>query len=842
MMAVLLAASAAWGADAPKNLAPNPDFEQPNHVGWAFQDKAKASLDKDHPHGGVYSLRQDAVKGERWNCVSMSSNEIVKVEPGKDYYVSVWGRNNLVGGSASIIIREIDDELKTVKYVYTKVPANQPQWKQYQLVHKPSEKATGLQIYFYIDPSSESGSAWWDDVTMNAVDPGTAPIQPPATAPAATPAPAHAMQSPKAKKPVVEAIKTGNLAPNPGFELPNHQGWALQENVKASVDTDHPHEGQNSLRQEAVTGNRWNCVSMSSNDIVKVQPGAIYYVSLWGRNDLVGGSPSILIRELDDKNNTIRYEYHKLPANQAEWKQYDLTHRPSEKTVGLQIYLYVAPGAASGSAWWDDVSMTAVQDPFASSNSNALQIAPLATSTIVKGEKANAPDILSAWINAGRDAVGGHLTVQLSKAFSNGQADQKPIWSLDASKVEREGPRPVQVPVSNLAEGRYQLALNFTNADDTMRLQWDRPVAVIPPFNLPAPESITRSDIGPKGLLRVNGKPFLSVYFYHNLLDAPTLTMLHKDYGVTTAQVWGGASIDTLAKNVEMAYRAGLYSWVVLFHPATFDAKTKTWKTDQLIEAVNRLKSHPGVIGWDLSDEPDGTGVSVDEVRRAADLIRKTDPNHVVMVNLCRETTLAKFGGISDFASYDSYPFHARDLTVMHKWNQTIMATTPGKPLLSCLQTWGDIGRGMPTPAQLRAETYYCICDGMTMFHYYSWTEGDHAFGFLNNDSELASCVKVLDSEMFQLQPFFFQGTPVKATVTGAADLACLAKQVGDHVEIVVVNPTAKPVEQVRVALADHAIISAVSRFDNDRQPTITDGAITDRLPAYGVVVYQVKN
>jgi hypothetical protein len=130
----------------------------------------------------------------------------------------------------------------------------------------------------------------------------------------------------------------------------------------------------------------------------------------------------------------------------------------------------------------------------------------------------------------------------------------------------------------------------------------------------------------------------------------------------------------------------------------------------------------------------------------------------------------------------------------------------------------------------------------MTMFHYYSWTEGNHAFGFMSNDTERASCVKVLNSEMFQLQPFFFEGKPVKATVSGGADLACLAKQVGDHAEIVVVNPTAKPVEQVRVVLAEHAITSAVSRFDNDRQPTLTDGAIIDRLPAYGVVVYQVKN
>jgi hypothetical protein len=1031
LLAALLMAPGAWGADAPANQVLNPGFELPNHASWVFQDKVKAAVDTDQPHEGQNSLRQEAVKGNRWNCVAMASGEIIKVEPGHVYPVSVWSRNNLVGGGASILVREMGDKKQTIRYVYHKIPAQQADWKQYQFIHKPSEKATGLQIYLYVAPTAASGAIWWDDVSMTQALPGDAP----AAAPKATAAEKKAAPTEHRKMaaPVSEAPKGGNLAPDPGFELPDHPGWALQENVKAAVDASHPHQGQNSLRQDAVKGNRWNCVSMSSNDIVTVQPGEIYYVSVWSRNDLVGGSPSILIREIDAKKNTIHYEYHKLPANKTDWKQYDLTYRPSAKAVGLQIYLYIAPGAASGSVWWDDVSMTAVADPFPSNTSRGLQMAPLATSvivlgkngdarhpqsaagagetnnlalnpgfelpglkdwtpldqtrivqdsdqrkdgqyslrqdsdkgsnsnevwmtpvkvqpgmlyhlsvqgrntlvggratislreldaqgkslgyfeqtvpagqpdwrdyelmhrpskqaaalrvyfyiaptaasgsawwddvrltasadpfpsnksdnslrvapiattTIIKTDNQNTPDTLWAWINAGRDAVGGHVTLQLAKTWSNGQVDSKPIWSLDASKVDREGPRPVQVPVVDLPQGRYRLALDFTNADGTMNVRWNRPVAVIPPFNAASPEPITRSDIGPNGLLRVNGKPFLSIYFYHNLLTPQVLGMLHKDYGVTTAQIWGGASIDKLVDNVDMAYQAGLYSWAVLFHPATFDAKTKTWKTEQLIEAVNRLKSHPGLIGWDLSDEPDGTGVSPEEVRRAADLVRKNDPNHVVMVNLCRETTLAKFGGISDIAAYDSYPFHARPLTVLHKWNQEIKASAPGKPLMSCLQTWGDIGRGMPTPAQLRAQTYFNICDGMAMFHYYSWTEGNHAFGFMNNDSELASCVKVLNYEMKQLQPFLFEGKPVKVAVSGSSELTSIAKQVGDAVEVIVVNPTADPVEQVRVAL-DRPISSAVSRFDNGRHPQIDGGAVVDRLPAYGVAVYQLKD
>lgn len=305
--------------------------------------------------------------------------------------------------------------------------------------------------------------------------------------------------------------------------------------------------------------------------------------------------------------------------------------------------------------------------------------------------------------------------------------------------IERQGPLPIEVPVGHLTQGRYQLALAFTNADGSMGMHWNRPLPVIPPFDLPAPPPITRSEIGPDGLLRVNGKPFLSIMFYHNPMDLQKMAALRKDFGVTTAQTWGSGRIDRLVNNVDLVYKAGVYAWAVLFHDPVYDAKAKRWNTEKLTEAVNRLKNHPGLIGWDLIDEPDGHGVAPEEVRRAAALVRKLDPNHVIWVNLCRPSEFQNYAGISDLASVDHYVFPSGDLADMHRINGQIRATAPNKPLLSVLQTYGGAGRGMPTTAQLRAEMYMNICDGMTLFNYYSWSEGSDAFGFLRNNPELQS-------------------------------------------------------------------------------------------------------
>ncbi len=101
----------------------------------------------------------------------------------------------------------------------------------------------------------------------------------------------------------------------------------------------------------------------------------------------------------------------------------------------------------------------------------------------------------------------------------------------------------------------------------------------------------------------------------------------------------------------------------------------------------------------------------------------------------------------------------------------------------------------------------------------------------------------MLSHEIRQLQPFLFKGNPVKADVQadGENKPAFLARRIGDAVELIVVNPTRRPMERVRIAL-DHPITSVATRFDNGRVPPLKEGTVTDRLPPYGVAIYRLND
>ncbi|MDW8344096.1 MAG: hypothetical protein RMM51_06355 [Verrucomicrobiae bacterium] len=631
-----------------------------------------------------------------------------------------------------------------------------------------------------------------------------------------------------------------NLAPNPGFELPELAGYHVQ--AVATLDESNPYEGRYAVRHQAVPGHQWNCIQMAVDKAIPVRAGKLYRLSVASRNDLTNGAAFFGLREVNEADRTIRYQWQPVPLGQATWQRHSLLARPSTQAVALQIYFRITPEATAGSVWWDDVRLEELTDIQKLVVPPPWRLTPLETLVFTRENNATAPARLPVRLEVDRDGHGGTLTLTLQRDVASTQLDPTSVIWSHKDRFATTGPVELFVPTSDLTEGRYRLILSMANADGQTRWDVVKPLAVVRPMSYPSLPPVQRSEISPDGLLLVNGEPFLSVMFYHNPPTVAGLKELREVYGATTAQVWGGDSVDLLCQMVDTAWQAGLYSWPVLFHPAMYDAGQKKWKDGPLTEAVNRLKDHPGVIGWDLYDEPDGQGVPVEEVRRVFELVRRLDPNHVIWVNFCLPEKFAAFAGLSDIASYCHYPLPARGLRPIREHNRAIRAAFPGKPLLSVLQTYGYPETGMPTPAQLRAQVYLNICEGMTMFHFYSWDDpAPHAS--LATNPELRSYTRLLTHEVHSLRPFLFSVERIEAAISGGApdQLVWLAKQVGDSVELIVVNPEPEPVPQIRISLPGRKILSAESRFDAPRKLTVRRGALLDALPGYGVGVYRLR-
>jgi hypothetical protein len=580
---------------------------------------------------------------------------------------------------------------------------------------------------------------------------------------------------------------------------------------------------------------------MAEGTSITVHEAMLYRLTIFSRNNLTNSQAFFGLREMNKAGDTIRYHWRPVPNGQASWQESSLLARPTPQTTGLQVYFRIAPESTGGSVWWDDVRLVEIPDTIGVTRPPPWRVAPLETLVLTREAAHTLPATLALRLEVGPEGHGGTLTTTLRPDFASGQVGGKIVWSSE-HRLENAELAEVVVPTGELAEGRYRLQVSLVSTDRRTQLEFSKPLAVIAATTPPRLPAVQRSAVSTNGWLLVNGQPFSSVYYYHNSLDPVELKTLRNVYGATTAQVWGGESVDKLCERVDTAWQAGLYSWAVLFHPAMYDGKAKRWSDGPLTETVNRLKDHPGLIGWDLIDEPDGQGVPVEEVRRAFELVRRLDTNHVIWVNFCSKSKFADYDGLSDLASYDHYPLPTRGLQPVREHNRAIQSAFPDKPLLSVLQTYAAPGEGMPTPAQLRAQVYLNVCEGMTLFHYYSWFDPE-PHGSLANSPELRSYTRLLNQELRNLEPFLFSTQRVAATVdAGARDqLVWLAKLVGKDVELVVANTKPTPVPRLRVSLAGRKITSAESRFDAPRKLTLSRGALMDALPGYGVGIYRLR-
>ncbi|MCC6422333.1 MAG: carbohydrate binding domain-containing protein [Phycisphaerales bacterium] len=636
------------------------------------------------------------------------------------------------------------------------------------------------------------------------------------------------------------ATQVTNLLVNPGFEQGNVEGYTLdpQGGGAISIDTDRPHEGKFSLKQSAKGLTRWN---VAFSNPVKVRPGMIYKLEFYYRDTIdPAKSSGIELRELNAQGNPIADHWTWLSSGNKEWQRRVALVRPGDNTASLQVGLRMAD-ANTGDIWWDDVRLTAIQDPFLNSPYSLLQVSDQENGIVETCPTGNTPKLLPLWMNVGREATGGKVEISVERVLSTGIADEQPIWKSGNPLIERAGPSYWEIPTDNLKEGRYRINIDFVRLDGSERLHYERSLVVVPPISMEKLPPIRRTEIGPDGNFLVNGKPFVSIMLFHNPQESEGITKLRKMFGINFSQTWGGNSINELEKRIDDLYQnGGIYSEGVLFHDAMFDWSTKTWKTDKLTETVNRLKNHPGLLMWDLIDEPDAHRMDPAEVRRGYELVRKLDPNHIVFVNYCQVPLFDQYAGMSDLASYDYYPMPTVGINALHDYNVAIKKANPGKPLISILQTFGNTGAGIPTPAQLRAEAYFNICDGMNSFWYYSWSESIPTSSFLDNMPQLQASVRLVNHESIVMEPFLFSSKPVEVKVEGE-NLKHLARDVNGKTEVVIVNYGKTPVDKMRLSIPGKTIRKAEYLLDSGRQPKIANGAVIDQLAPFGVGVYRLE-
>ncbi len=614
----------------------------------------------------------------------------------------------------------------------------------------------------------------------------------------------------------------------------NSDKWQNQydiSTVNASYEQIVEQSDNRFIRHKSKEDNSWNSIQMTEG--ITVQPDNIYFLGLKYRNMLKEGQAQFGIRQVDAQDKTVSYSW-KLIDEKKEWTQDSICVTPISNTVKIQIYMQLKPGV-SGYVDWDDIELKSYN--FSKWEKRKDGFIDVSAPEQFVFEISNKEEtILIVPVMANLSAIEAEIRVEVKDYFN-----QQSIWA-NTSKIVTTGWIPFEIPVKKLPIGNYSLNIEAASPDRTNFFSKSYPIQVCNKLNLQKELEPVKTSSIIDGYLCVNNKRFLSLMMYHSHMNSEAIRDLKTMYGITTAQTWADKEPESLKKNVDMVWEQGVYSWAALYTHQFLDMKNGKWDIELVIEAVDSLKNHPGLIGWKVIDEPDGLGITREEVEKVCKIIKERDKNRVIWINLCLESKFDEYVHLSDIASFDNYPLPT-SLEPVARMNSLIRDIAgPEKPLLSILQTYAPGAGRLPSPKELRAEMYMNICQGNTLFAFYAWWDPE-PLHCLERSLVLKSTTRSLCSEIYELEPSLLSNAlDYTSSELDKNNLKYTLRKNGNEHLLIVVNWTAIDMGEVAFKLPKQMENNINTVFENNRIISLKDNIITDSFSPYQVHIYKSIN
>lgn len=647
-----------------------------------------------------------------------------------------------------------------------------------------------------------------------------------------------------------------NLIVNGDFEEPGEIGKVPKAWLRNGlVSTRDPHSGARCAVHTASPSNSWNMFDTGPEYFIAIKTNQHYRLSGFCRNDIPSGTIALGVRLIDNQKKTIAYQWKMVGANIQSWQEYVLDFATTSNAAWAAVYLKLGEDARYGEAYWDDLRLVESEEtiPWFTGALNGI-------GTYYKNKSGFSENVFfdptrQSFLTAEASALKYRIAFQkptvgkrLLLSIRKRHEPEILAWQSSIDFVSNVTQMEIPLGIEKLKAGRFVVTADLMDGDRTL-LHEASALAILPDPEFPKQLPPVRRSSVESGHFLVNGKPFAGTLFYHPDLTREHFTSMTRGFGENVRQLWAKKSseaadvkenISDLRRSLDLCSETGSYGVVVLFHPWVFDPKKKLFRLDVLKEVVLALKDHPALLLWDLIDEPDGQQVSPEAVNQASALLREIDPNHAVWVNLCYQNRFADYINASDLASYDHYPFPSEPLSIMDRWNEQILSAGKNKPLLSILQTWSPSGVRLPSPDELRAETYLNVIRGMSLFFYFTWANPGEE-GQMKNDLPTQSTVKELSAELSTLAPFLYatnEAVSIPALESSALRYCLRNVQGKKHLLVVNLLPSAHPPFTFPLpSFRPGASVEAL--FEDGRKLSLRQGSLTDQIPGFGVRLYK---
>ena len=262
-------------------------------------------------------------------------------------------------------------------------------------------------------------------------------------------------------------------------------------------------------------------------------------------------------------------------------------------------------------------------------------------------------------------------------------------------------------------------------------------------------------------------------------------------------------------------------------------------KRERLISEIKIFMDHPALLGWYISDEPNGTKIAPDKLEEIYRTIKEYDPWHPVSIVFMAPFITAKnYSGAMDIVMADPYPIPDRPVSIPGDVADQLRTEFKGKkPFWIVPQAFGggELWSREPTSQEIRSMTWQSIINGATGIQYFVRQGLNY---FPKSAATWSECGRIA-MEVAELTPWLLSDEEPLQVVSNSKNVLVSSRLHNGQLIIMAVNRINEPVStSFRVTGFSNG--KARVLFEN-RFVSVKGGIITDQLGPFGSQVYLVN-
>jgi hypothetical protein len=258
----------------------------------------------------------------------------------------------------------------------------------------------------------------------------------------------------------------------------------------------------------------------------------------------------------------------------------------------------------------------------------------------------------------------------------------------------------------------------------------------------------------------------------------------------------------------------------------------------RLIDEIKTFRDHPALLGWYISDEPNGTTITPEKLEDIYRTIKENDPWHPVSIVFMAPFLNARmYISALDIVMADPYPIPDHPVSFPGDVADQLRNEFKGKrPFWIVPQAFGggELWSREPTYQEIRSMTWQSIINGATGIQYFVRQGLNY---FPKSSSTWSECGRIA-MEVAELTPWLLSDEETLQVQSNSPDVLVTSRVHNRQLIIMSVNKINEPVSstiRIKVSFNGKARVLFENRF-----VAVRGGVITDQLAPFGSQVYLV--